>query len=192
MMRLQLGFPDQFSFINPENYYQFVTMHGMIMVIYLLTALFLGGFGNYLIPLMWVAGHGVPVHEHAQRLGLSAVGHYSGRQFLRARRRDRCRLDLVSAAGDIAGNAGHRLGHRADAAVARRIHRGIHDGRPELRHHRAAGPLQGHDPDAHAAVGLGHLHGDDSRPAGIPGAAGQRHHDVVRQDCSAPASSCRP
>jgi cytochrome c oxidase subunit 1 len=27
-------------------------MHGMIMVIYLLTALFLGGFGNYLIPLM--------------------------------------------------------------------------------------------------------------------------------------------
>ena len=52
MMRLQLGFPDSFSFINPENYYQFVTMHGMIMVIYLLTALFLGGFGNYLIPLM--------------------------------------------------------------------------------------------------------------------------------------------
>ena len=27
-------------------------MHGMIMVIYLLTALLLGGFGNYLIPLM--------------------------------------------------------------------------------------------------------------------------------------------
>src|SRR5260370_13136401 len=27
-------------------------MHGMILVIYLLTALFLGGFGNYLIPLM--------------------------------------------------------------------------------------------------------------------------------------------
>ena len=49
--RLQLGFPDTFSFINPENYYQFVTIHGMIMVIYLLTALFLGGFGNYLIPL---------------------------------------------------------------------------------------------------------------------------------------------
>src|SRR6266513_1951178 len=52
LMRLQLGFPDRFSFINPSNYLQFVTMHGMIMVIYLLTALFLGGFGNYLIPLM--------------------------------------------------------------------------------------------------------------------------------------------
>jgi cytochrome c oxidase subunit I len=52
LMRLQLGFPHVFSFIDPSNYIQFVTMHGMIMVIYLLTALFLGGFGNYLIPLM--------------------------------------------------------------------------------------------------------------------------------------------
>ena len=52
LMRLQLGFPHAFSLIAPHNYYQFITMHGMIMVIYLLTALFLGGFGNYLIPLM--------------------------------------------------------------------------------------------------------------------------------------------
>ncbi len=51
LMRLQLGYPDTFAFIDPADYYQFVTMHGMIMVIYLLTALFLGGFGNYLIPL---------------------------------------------------------------------------------------------------------------------------------------------
>jgi cytochrome c oxidase subunit 1 len=51
LMRLQIGFPDVFN-ITPYSYYQFVTMHGMIMVIYLLTALFLGGFGNYLIPLM--------------------------------------------------------------------------------------------------------------------------------------------
>ncbi len=51
LMRLQLGYPNTFAFIDPSNYIQFVTMHGMIMVIYLLTALFLGGFGNYLIPL---------------------------------------------------------------------------------------------------------------------------------------------
>jgi cytochrome c oxidase subunit 1 len=51
LMRLQIGFPDTFD-ITPYQYYQFVTMHGMIMVVYLLTALFLGGFGNYLIPLM--------------------------------------------------------------------------------------------------------------------------------------------
>jgi len=52
LMRLQLAFPGAFSLIQSDNYYQFITMHGMIMVIYLLTALFLGGFGNYLIPLM--------------------------------------------------------------------------------------------------------------------------------------------
>jgi cytochrome c oxidase subunit I len=51
LMRLQLGFPE-LGVMNPSTYYQFVTMHGMIMVIYLLTAIFLGGFGNYLIPLM--------------------------------------------------------------------------------------------------------------------------------------------
>jgi len=52
LMRLQIGFPGRVGFITPEAYYQFITMHGMIMVIYLLTALFLGGFGNYMIPLM--------------------------------------------------------------------------------------------------------------------------------------------
>ena len=49
LMRLQLGWPNTFSIIDPASYLQFVTIHGMIMVIYLLTALFLGGFGNYLI-----------------------------------------------------------------------------------------------------------------------------------------------
>src|SRR4030088_3394065 len=44
LMRLQLGFPGTFSFIDSDHYLQFITMHGMIMVIYLLTALFLGGF----------------------------------------------------------------------------------------------------------------------------------------------------
>jgi len=52
MMRMQIGFPNTIDSIDPSSYLQYMTMHGMIMVIYLLTALFLGGFGNYLIPLM--------------------------------------------------------------------------------------------------------------------------------------------
>jgi len=52
LMRMQLGFPGSLGFMDAAAYYQAMTMHGMIMVIYLLTALFLGGFGNYLIPLM--------------------------------------------------------------------------------------------------------------------------------------------
>ncbi|BCP55155.1 cytochrome c oxidase subunit 1 [Kaistia sp. 32K] len=52
LMRIQLAYPGALPFIDADRYYQFITMHGMIMVVYLLTALFLGGFGNYLIPLM--------------------------------------------------------------------------------------------------------------------------------------------
>jgi cytochrome c oxidase subunit 1 len=52
LMRIQLAWPGTIPWIQPENYLQYVTIHGMIMVIYLLTALLLGGFGNYLIPLM--------------------------------------------------------------------------------------------------------------------------------------------
>ena len=53
LMRMQIGFPGSLSNSStPSDYLQFVSMHGMIMVVYLLTALFLGGFGNYLIPLM--------------------------------------------------------------------------------------------------------------------------------------------
>ena len=33
LMRLQLGFPDSFSFLTPDTYIQSVTMHGMIMVV---------------------------------------------------------------------------------------------------------------------------------------------------------------
>ncbi len=52
VIRLQLAFPGAIPFIDANVYYQSVTMHGMIMVVYMLTAIFLGGFGNYLIPLM--------------------------------------------------------------------------------------------------------------------------------------------
>jgi cytochrome c oxidase subunit 1 len=51
LMRMQIAFPGLIP-MDAAQYYQLVTMHGMIMVVYLLTALFLGGFGNFLIPLM--------------------------------------------------------------------------------------------------------------------------------------------
>src|SRR5260221_3643981 len=50
LMRLQLGFPHSLSLIAPQNYYPFITLHRMIMVIYLLTALFLGGVWDHPIP----------------------------------------------------------------------------------------------------------------------------------------------
>ena len=53
-MRLQIAFPgwEWMDFFTADHYYQAITMHGMIMVIYLLTAFLLGAFGNFCIPLM--------------------------------------------------------------------------------------------------------------------------------------------
>jgi cytochrome c oxidase subunit 1 len=65
LMRLQLGWPSQMwplleklfpvgmagGVMAPEFYLALQTMHGTIMAIFVLTALFTGGFGNYLIPL---------------------------------------------------------------------------------------------------------------------------------------------
>ena len=172
LMRLQLGFPGQFHFIDPSRYYQFITMHGMIMVIYLLTALFLGGFGNYLIPLMCGARDMVfPYMNMLSFWVYLLVGARAAGELLRARRPDRRRLDALPAAGGAARHAGRGTGGIILMLVSLGdLHRRLHDGRPELRDDRAAGPLQGHDADAHAAVGLGHLHGDDPRPARVPGA----------------------
>jgi len=58
-------------------------------------------------PYVWFAGHGIPVYEHAQLLGIPFVRHHSAREFLRAGRRDRRGLDFISTAGDLTGNAGH-------------------------------------------------------------------------------------
>jgi cytochrome c oxidase subunit 1 len=65
LMRLQLGWPGHMwptlakllpkgmagGVMAPEFYLSVQTMHGTIMAIFVLTALFTGGFGNYLIPL---------------------------------------------------------------------------------------------------------------------------------------------
>src|SRR5216684_4993217 len=51
----------------------------------------------------------------------------------------------------------------------------LHDALPI--YDRAAGPLPRHDHDAHAAVGLGHFHGDRTGPSGLSGLVRIRHHD---------------
>src|SRR6478735_7040688 len=65
LFRLQLGYPDEtFPFletvfgkwaaggrINPEFYYALITMHGTILVFFVLTAGLSGTFANLLIPL---------------------------------------------------------------------------------------------------------------------------------------------
>src|SRR5689334_25244240 len=49
LMRLQVGFAVVFSSIDPSQYLEYITMHGMIMVMYFLATIFLGDLGSYLI-----------------------------------------------------------------------------------------------------------------------------------------------
>ncbi len=55
-LRWQLAFPDTsvpgLGFIGPDTYNALVTMHGTTMVFFVAMPMLLGGFGNFLIPLM--------------------------------------------------------------------------------------------------------------------------------------------
>src|SRR3546814_20902410 len=80
LMRMQLAFPGLLPFIDANAYYQFITMHGMMMVVYVLTALFLGGFGTYLIPLMVGARDlGFPSANRSEERRVGKEGGRTGR-----------------------------------------------------------------------------------------------------------------
>ena len=175
LMRLQLGFPDTFSIIDATQYYQFITMHGMIMVIYLLTALFLGGFGNYLIPLM--VGARDMVFPYVNMLSywiyLLAVLVLVASFFVPGGPTG-AGWTLYPPQAILSGTPGARLGHHHDAPLPHPVHHRLHHGRAELRRDRAAGAHARDDADAPAPDGLGHLHRDR------PGAAG------LSRPCSSP------
>ena len=172
LMRLQLGFPGTFDFITPEAYYQFITMHGMIMVIYLLTALFLGGFGNYLIPLM--VGARDMVFPYVNMLSywiyLLAVLVLVA-SFFAPGGPTGAGWTLYPPQAILGRHAGRPAGgHHPDARLADPVHHRLHHGRPELCRDGAAGPHARHDADAHAADRLGHLHRHGHGAARLPGA----------------------
>ena len=179
LFRLQLGFPDTFSLVDPNEYYQYVTMHGMIMVIYLLTALFLGGFGNYLIPLM--CGARDMVFPYMNMLSfwvylLSVIvllasffvpGGPTGAGWTLYPPQA-----ISPGTPGIDGGIVLMLVSLAIFIVAFTM------GGAELTwtHGAAGARAPRHDADAHAALGVGHLRRDHPGPARVPGAARGGHH----------------
>ena len=144
-------------------------MHGMIMVIYLLTALFLGGFGNYLIPLM--VGARDMVFPYVNMLSywvyLLAVLVLVASFFVPGGPTG-AGWTLVPAAGHPLRHPGAGLGHHSDARLADPVHHRLHHGRAELCGDGAAGAHARHDADAHAPDGMGHFHGHRPGAAGLP------------------------
>lgn len=51
IFRTQLAFPKS-AVLTPESYNTFVTMHGTLMIFWVAMPILIGGFGNFLIPLM--------------------------------------------------------------------------------------------------------------------------------------------
>jgi cytochrome c oxidase subunit 1 len=100
LMRVQLAYPD-LNVLDPSTYYQSVTMHGMIMVIFFLTALFLGGFGNLLIPLMCGARDMVfPFVNMLSFLDILAIFVSFSFKLFSSRRTHRSWMDFISSSSD--------------------------------------------------------------------------------------------
>src|SRR5262249_25853138 len=163
-----LAFPSSFSAIGPGEYLQFITMHGMIMVIYLLTALFLGGFGNYLIPLM--VGARDMVFPYVNMLSywvyLLAVLVLVASFFMPGGPQRR-RVRRAPVPSHPLRHPGGAVGHHSDALLPDPVYHRLHYGRVELCGDGVAGAHAGDDADAHAPDGMGYLHGHRSRVASL-------------------------
>ena len=186
LIRLQLAWPEKrtgrglgrllpngFSdgVMNPEFYAMLFTMHGTIMVFFVLSTRPVSGFGNFLIPLqIGRPRHGLPVPERAVLLDLPA------------RLPDRSSASFFVEGGAAAGGwtsypplsalrdamPGSRLGADPVDRGHGLLHRVLHHGRPQLRDHHPEPAHQGPVPDAHAPHPLGHVPGGDPGPAGLP------------------------
>ena len=167
-------------------------MHGMIMVIYLLTALFLGGFGNYLIPLM--VGARDMVFPYVNMLSywiyLLAVLVLVASFFVPGGPTG-AGWTLYPPQAILPGTPGQEWGIILMLVSLILFIIGFTMGGLNYVVTVLQGAHARHDADAHAADGVGHLHRHRPGAAGLPGAVRRLRDDAVRPACSAPASSCR-
>ena len=180
LMRLQLGFPGILAFIDAAAYYQFVTMHGMMMVVYVLTALFLGGFGNYLIPLM--VGARDMVFPYANMLSywlyLLAVFLLLASFFVPGGPTG-AGWTLYPPQAILSGTPGREWGVLSDAHFLDHLHHRLHHGWTELCGDGSAGSCPRDDADANALDRVGNFHRELHGIVGVSRSFGRRRHDAA-------------
>ena len=178
--------------MTPEFYLSMMTMHGTIMVFFVLTTAPLSGFGNYFLPIqigardmafpvlnmlsfwvtfvafvvmmaaLFVTG-GAPLSGWTAYAPLSALGRGSGTR---------------------AGAGADALDHQH-----RHILRGVAADGAELPHHHAQPARAGHVADADAADRVGVVHHRHPGAAGFSGAARRRAFCCCSTASAEPASS---
>ena len=178
--------------MTPELYLSLMTMHGTIMVFFVLTTAPQSGFGNYFLPIQigaedmafpvlnmlsfWTTFVALVVMVSAFFVtGGAPLAGWTAYPPLSALGRDR--------------RARARHGPDAVDHRHRDLLRRVADGRAQLHRHHRRPALQGHDADAHAADLLDLAGHRDSRPARLRRAAGRRHPAAARPHRRAPASS---
>ena len=159
--------------IKPETYLSLLTMHGTIMVFFVLTTAPQGGFGNYVLPIQI----GAPDMAFPVLNMLSFWTTFVGFVVIIA-------AFFVTGGAPLHGWTGYPpLSALPVGRPRRRTGRGfvdhehcdllhrVADGRAELHHHHAGSARQGHDDDADAADRVVVVHHGDSGIAGVRRAA---------------------
>ncbi len=156
--------------MNPEFYAMLFTMHGTIMVFFVLSTAPVSRLRQHPDPPPGRRPrHGLPLPERPELLDLPARLPDHPDLLLRGRGRRGRGMDLLPAALRPQG-LGARLPARAGPLDPGHglLHRLLHHGRAQLRDHHPEHAHQGPLAHAHAHDDVGHVPGGDPRPPRLP------------------------
>jgi cytochrome c oxidase subunit I len=178
--------------MTPEYYLQLMTMHGTIMVFFVLTTAPFAAFGNFFLPIQTGAEDMPFPHFNMMSFWVTFVAFLvMVASFFRPRRSHPRWLDAICPAER--GGCGRRPRPRSGRGSVGSfdwhfLHRPV-AGLAELHHHHARHALQRHVPDAAAAQRLGMVHhlghgldrirGADAR-LHSPHSRSRRRHQLLR------------
>ena len=139
--------------LTPEYYLQLMTMHGTIMVFFVLTTAPFAGFGNYFLPIQ-VGAEDMPFpHLNMMSFWVTFVAFCVAVSAFFVPQGRRSRLDGLRSFERPGSSCRTGTGNRPSAVgcLDRHLLRGTVAGIAELHFHDARHAVQGHEPDAPAA-----------------------------------------